>query len=212
MTKIILEKRDQLGKKAKQLYSEGKVPAVIYDNKGNSTTVKANEGEIARLLTSATTTTIVDLEIDGKDVKAVIKEVDVNPLDNQLRHIAFFQIDENAEMVFTVPFKLIGISPAVKNNLGVLVQTVQNVEVKCTLAKLVPEIEVDVTGLDNTGMSILVSDIKLPEGMHLLRESDAGLAVAAVTQLQKLTEVETTPAADATEETTEEASEEAAAE
>ena len=187
---IKLQKRELLGKKAKRLLKDAIVPAVVFNSKGESINVQGEMGVLVKLLAKATTTTVVDIELDGKKLKAVIKELSTDPITDHLRHISFFEVDEGTEMVFSVPFTLTGISPAVKNNLGVLVQVSQTVDVKAKLASLVPEIVIDITPLTNAGMTIAVEDIQLPEGMRLDRSEDAKQAIVTVTKLQKTLDVE----------------------
>ena len=100
-----------------------------------------------------------------------------------------FEIDEKVAMVFTIPFRLVGISPAVKNNLGVLINVLDSIDVKCQLAKLQPDIEIDISNLTHPGQSINVNDIKLPEGMSLINEDLANAAIVTITEVQKIEEV-----------------------
>lgn len=193
---IKLQKRELLGKKAKRLLKNDVVPAVIYSSKGDSIIVQGQYGELIKLLAAATTTTLVDLDIDGEKMKAVIKNVDTDPITDHIRHVSFFAVDPKTEMIFAIPYKLIGNSLAVKNNLGVLVQVSQSLDVRTTVANLIPEIVVDISGLDTAGMTILVSDLVLPEGIHLIREEDKHIAVVTVTKIQKMAEVEETAAVD----------------
>lgn len=187
---IKLQKRELLGKKAKRLLRENIVPAVVYNSKGESIPVQGQFGEFVKLIANSTTTTIIDLDIDGDKRKAIIKEVETHPVTDHIRHISFFEVDDSTEMVFSVPFSLTGISPAVKNNLGVLVQVAQNVEVKAKVSALVPEIVIDISKMENPGMTISVEDLELPEGMTLVREEDSKIAIVTVTKLQKTLEVE----------------------
>lgn len=199
-----LQKRELLGKKAKRLLKEDLVPAVVYNSKKESTPVQGNYGEFVKLVANSTTTTIIELDIDGKKLKAIIKEVDTDPVTDHIRHISFFEVDEKTEMVFSVPFTLTGVSPAVKNNLGVLVQVSQSLDVKSTVSALVPEIIVDISKMATPGMTISVEDLELPEGMKLIRDEDSKLAVVTVTKLQKTLEVEDAEAAEGEEDESEE--------
>jgi len=201
--KIQLQKRELTGKKAKRLLKDELIPAVIYNAKGESTSVKGSYGEIVKLLANSTTTTIIDVDIDGKTVKAIIKDVDKDPITDHVRHIAFFEIDEKTEMEFSIPFSLTGESPAVKNNLGVLIQVSQKLAVKTKLANLVPEISVDISKLSTPGMTISVEDIKLPSGIVLVRKEDEKLAIVTVTKIQKQLEVVENEENEESEESTE---------
>ena len=185
MDTIKLSKRELVGKKSKRLLLENFVPAVVYNSKGNSTNVKISRSDSTKILKNVTSTTILDAEFDKKKLKVLVKEVDINPFTSKIRHIAFFEIDETEEMTFTIPFNMIGISPAVKNNLGVLVEVLPSIDVKCKLSNLVPFIEIDITKLEHPGQSISVNEIEMPKGISLVNSDLANATIVTITELQK---------------------------
>jgi large subunit ribosomal protein L25 len=190
MEKIKLDKRELVGKKIKQLREEGTIPAVIYNSKGESVNVSVDKGTAVHLYKTATPTTILDIDLDGKSKTAIVKDFDINPRTAQLLHVSFFEIDPKVEMDFTVPFTLEGVSPAVKNNIGILVQVSDSIRVRCKVDELIPEIVIDVTGLEHPGQTISMEDIDLPEGLKLVHEEDAEMPIATITQLQKIEIIE----------------------
>jgi large subunit ribosomal protein L25 len=185
MEKITFQKREIQGKKSKKLYEEGFIPAVVYNSKGESRNIQITSSEAVKITKEATSTTILDADLDGKILKVLVKEIDVNPLTEQIRHIAFFEIDESKEMVFTIPFEIVGVSPAVKNNLGILVDVLNSIDVRCKLSALVPFIEIDVTKLEHPGQSISVNEINIPEGMALVNDELATATIVTITELQE---------------------------
>lgn len=189
MEKIVFTKRNILGNKSKNLLKENLTPAVIYNAKGESTNIQIDSRIAGQISREATSTTIYDAELDGKASKVLVKEIDFDPRTEELRHISFFEIDESKPMVFTIPFHIVGISPAVKNNLGVLVEALDSIDVRCKLSDLKPFIEIDISGLDHPGQSIAVEDIKLPEGMNLLNEDSKKSTIVTITEPQKEEEV-----------------------
>ncbi len=189
MEKITLEKREELGRQNKKLIAEGYVPSVVYNSKGDSTNVKLSLSSASKIVREATSTTILDTDLDGKALKVVVKEIDTNALTDEIRHIAFFEIDKEKEMVFTIPFEITGISPAVKNNLGVLVDVLSSIDVKCKLDSLVPFIEIDVSKLEHPGQSIAVNDLNFPDGISLVNNDQATATIVTVTDLQKEEEI-----------------------
>lgn len=210
MEKIVLNKRELTGNRASKLIAQGIVPAVIYNEKTESFNVAITLKEANWIVANTTSTTILDVELNGKTVKAVVKDFDFNPRTGDVRHVAFFQIDEGKEMIFTIPFVLNGISPAVKNNLGILVKALGAIDVKCKLADLVPSIEIDISGLEHPGQTITVSDITLPKGMVLPNNDHVHSAIVTITQLQKVEETVVAAEGEATAEAA--PAEEAAAE
>lgn len=190
MEKIILQKRTLIGKKIKDLRKEGLVPSVIYNAKGESTNVSIDSRTAIQLYKIATSTTILDVEMGSKKYKAIVKDFDINPRTDDILHVAFFEINPKVPMIFTIPFTLEGIAPAVKNNLGILVQVLDSLTVRCTLDNLVPEITLDVSNLEVPGQTISVNDIELPKNVELLHEGDATSTIITITQLQKIEVIE----------------------
>lgn len=185
MDTITFNERKLVGKKSKNLLLENLVPAVVYNSKGDSRNITISRSDSTKILKNATSTTILDAEFGKKNLKVIIKEVDINPFTSKIRHIAFFEIDEKKEMVFTIPFKIVGRAPAVKNNLGVLVDVLPAIDVKCKLSALVPFIEIDVTGLEHPGQSISVDEINIPEGISLVNDDLANATIVTITELQE---------------------------
>lgn len=186
MNEITVEKRDLMKRKSKWLLEKGIVPAVIYNGKGESTNIQVGQGDVERLLQTASTSTILDIKFGDQTLKGIIKEIDTDPVKGHLRHIAFFEIDPSHESIFDIPIELTGVSKAVKNSLGVLVQPTMSLTVRCKLADVIDSIKVDISGLDKPGDTITLSDIELPAGMTLPNEDQADSALARISELQKI--------------------------
>lgn len=208
MEKIKFLERDVNGKKNKILNKEGFIPAVVYNAKTESKNIMLDSSIAKKIIRNATSTTILDAELDDKVFKVIVKEVDINPVTDELRHIAFFEIDESKEMVFSIPFEIIGISPAVKNNLGVMVNVMDALEVRCKVNDLIPSIKVDISGLEHPGQSISVEDLDIPKTISFINEDVKHSTVVTITEVQE--EIITTPTEETvdTDETTEETTEE----
>lgn len=189
MNQITLSKRALLKRKARSLLNEGIVPAVIYNAKNESMNVQVEHGLIERVLRTATKSTIFDLDVEGKNLKGLIKEVDYNPVNGVLRHVSFYEIDPSHEMLFDLPIETTGVSLAVKNNLGILVQPAKTIQVKCKLADLVESIIVDISILNNPGDTILLRDLKIPEGIEIPKDAHLNTPIITISDLQKAEEV-----------------------
>ncbi|HNW33216.1 MAG TPA: 50S ribosomal protein L25 [Candidatus Dojkabacteria bacterium] len=204
MEKVKFLERDINGKKNKILLKDGFVPAVVYNAKTESKNIMLDTSTAKQILKNATSTTILDTELDGKSFKVVVKEIDINPVTEELRHISFFEIDESKDMVFSIPFEIIGISPAVKNNLGVLVEVMDSIEVRCKVNDLIPSIKVDISGLEHPGQSISIDELEIPKNISLINEELKNATVVTITEMQEEivstpTESETTTAEASTE-------------
>lgn len=184
METIKLLERDINGKKNKVLLKEGFIPAVIYNSKKESRNVMLDSSIAKKLVREVKSTTILDIELDDKIFKAIVKEIDFNPVTDELRHISFFEIDETKDMIFTIPFELIGIAPAVKNNLGVLVQVLNDIEVRCKVNEIIPSFIVDISKLEHPGQSISVDELNIPEVMGIINEDLKTATIVTITDLQ----------------------------
>jgi len=184
MEKILFLERDINGKKNKVLREEGFIPAVVYNAKTESKNIMIDSSTAQRITREATSTTIFDVELEGKAFKALVKEIDYDPVTDDLRHIAFFSVDETADMVFTIPFELVGVAPAVKNNLGVLIQVLNDIEVRCKVSEIVPSIHVDISKLEHPGQSIGVDELNIPETLEIMNEDLKNATVVTITELQ----------------------------
>lgn len=191
MEKVKFLERDLNGKKNKILLKDGFVPAVVYNAKTESKNIMLDTSTAKQILKNATSTTILDTELEGKSFKVVVKEIDINPITEELRHISFFEIDESKDMVFSIPFEIIGISPAVKNNLGVLVEVMDSIEVRCKVNDLIPSIKVDISGLEHPGQSISIDELEIPKDISLINEELKNATVVTITEMQE--EIVSTP-------------------
>lgn len=202
MEKLKLEKREILGKKVRHLRKQGLTPSVVYNSKGECINTSMSSSDADWLYRNTTSTSILDTQLDKDSFKTLVKEFDINPVTEEINHVSLFQIDENAPMVFTVPFNIIGISPAVKNNLGVLVNVLDDIDVRCKLSDLKPYIEIDISKLDTVGQTINVDDIKLPEGMSLINDDQAKATIVTITEAQVIEAPTTATEGETTEEAT----------
>lgn len=189
-----LMKRSLLGRKSKNLQKENFTSGVVYNSKTESTPVQVESNTLLKHLKNVSLTTIFDLDIEGKAIKALIKEIQKNPITDKITHISFFEIDPQKEMRFEVPISITGISLAVKNNLGTLIVVKDSLELKCTLDKLPENIVVDISKLDNIGDTIQIKDINLPEGVKLVRKEDLALTLITISELEKEIVIEETVA------------------
>jgi large subunit ribosomal protein L25 len=182
---ITIKNRLEIGKTAKNLLKEKSVPAVIYSAKGESTPITLTLGEVEKVLLTATKATIIDL-IDGDKVsKVVIKEAQRHPVTESLMHVAFFRIDEDAEMVFDIPFVLEGVSLAVKNNLGAIQMVITTLKVKCKVNDLLPSLTIDISKLDRPGQTVKVSDLNIPASIKLFHAEDKDATIVTITEFEK---------------------------
>ena len=160
------ELRERAGKGAsRELRRQGRVPAVIYGGKEEPTPIHVEERALVRQLGSGHfMNSIVMVEVDGKAVRTIPKDVAVHPVSDRPIHVDFFRLAKDAKITVAVPVVFINEddSPGLKKG-GVLNVVRHDLELVCESDKIPDEIVLDVTGLD-IGDSIHISHVTLPEG------------------------------------------------
>lgn len=160
------ETRDRAGKGAsRSLRREGRVPAVIYGGNEEPLTIHVEEKELRRQLdTGHFFNSIVEVEVGGKKLRTLPKDVAFHPVNDRPLHVDFLRLAKNAKVNVNVPviFENEEGSPGLKRG-GVLNVVRHELELVCDATKIPENITIDVTGLD-VGDSIHISHVKLPSG------------------------------------------------
>ena len=160
------ELRERAGKGAsRELRRNGRVPAVIYGGKEEPTPIHVEERLLMRLLnTGHFTNSIVMLEIDGKPVRTLPKDVAVHPVTDRPLHVDFLRLAKDAKIQVAVPVVFVNeeASPGLKRG-GVLNVVRHELELICESDKIPDDVTIDVTGLE-VGDAIHISSVTLPTG------------------------------------------------
>ena len=160
------EARERAGKGAsRQLRREGRVPAVIYGGKEEPTMIHVEAKELVRQLgTGHFMNSIVEIQLGGKTIRALPKDVAVHPVNDRPEHVDFLRMTKGGKIEVMVPvvFTNEEASPGLKKG-GVLNVVRHDLDLICENDKIPSEIEIDVTGKD-VGDSIHISEVTLPEG------------------------------------------------
>ncbi|KUO57393.1 MAG: 50S ribosomal protein L25 [Sphingomonadales bacterium BRH_c42] len=160
------EARDRVGKGASRaLRRSGRVPAVIYGGKEEPTPIHVEQKELVRqLMTGHFMNSIVMIELGGKTLRTLPKDVAFHPVNDRPTHVDFLRLSKDAKVDVQVPVIFVNeeASPGLKKG-GVLNIVRHELELVCDADKIPGEIEIDVTGFE-VGDSIHISHVKLPEG------------------------------------------------
>lgn len=138
-------KRVETGKKVtKQLRQEELVPCVLY-GAGEVVHFAANIKEFTNLVYSPNVY-IVNLNIDGKNAQAILKDIQYHPVSDAILHVDFLQIASDKPIVMEIPVTLTGLAEGVKGG-GKLQLEIRKLKVKA-LAKDMPDtLNIDITNL-----------------------------------------------------------------
>ena len=163
---LTAETRERGGKGAsRELRRNGRVPAVVYGGKEEPLMIHVEEKLLMKqLMTGHFMNSIVMVEVDGKQVRTLPKDVAFHPVKDRPIHADFLRISKDAKVQVAVPVVFINeeASPGLKRG-GVLNIVRHELELICDSDKMPDDIQIDVTGYD-VGDSIHISNVTLPKG------------------------------------------------
>jgi large subunit ribosomal protein L25 len=137
------EKRKVLGRKVKKLRREGVLPANIYGKKIKSLSIKFPVVDFEKVYKAAGETGIVEIAIGKQKKPVLISNVQLDPVTDKPLHVDFHQVDLKEKTTADVPIELIGESPAEKQGLGTVVQSINEIEVEALPKDLPDKFEID---------------------------------------------------------------------
>lgn len=175
------EPRTVLGKKVKKLRREGLLPANVYGKGLASVALQVSMDDFKTIHKEVGETGIIDLQFDGKTKPVLIKSLQMNFETRTPLHADFFQVNLKEKIKAMIPVVLTGEPQAVAEKAGMLLQTLNDVEVEALPEKLPEHIEASVEHLAAVGEGITVADLKAPEGVAIL--SDATQTIAKIAEL-----------------------------
>ena len=175
------EVRTDLGKGAsRRLRHEDKVPAIIYGEEVAPVSLTLEHSKVWRAQQEeAFYSHVLTLNIDGKPVQCLIKDMQRHPFKNQVMHLDFMRIDAKHAIHVNVPIHFIN-EEAVAKKGGIVAHHVAEIAISCLPSQLPEFIEVDLSTLE-VGETLHLSDVKLPKGVtsdELAKGEDHNQAVA----------------------------------
>lgn len=191
------EARDRAGKGASRaLRRQGRVPAVIYGNNEEPTLVHVEEKLLSKLLgTGHFFNSVVMVEVNGKKVRTLPKDVEFHPVSDRPLHADFLRVSEHAKVHVNVPVHFVNeeAAPGIKRG-GVLNIVRHELELICDAAEIPEQVEIDLTGFD-VGESIHISHVTLPKGAaSAITDRDFTIATVVAPSSLKSQEGDTTKA------------------
>lgn len=192
MTKQILKafKRSVLGRKVKTLRSKGLSPANIFGNKIPSLNISVETKPFQKLFTVAGESTLVYLEVEGeKETRPVfVRDVVKHSVSGDILHVVFHQVNLKEKVLAPVPVQLVGEPQAEKDKLGIMVQQLDELEIKALPTDMPEHIQIDVTSLAEVGAHIKVADLNLDSKLEVQTDPDT-----TIVQIEALAKEEAAP-------------------
>ncbi|HEX2779728.1 MAG TPA: 50S ribosomal protein L25/general stress protein Ctc [Gemmatimonadaceae bacterium] len=175
--------RSTVGKgAARSLRRSGSVPAIVYGHAREPQSLAVPTRELERLLdVIAAGSTVVELSIDGKPSRTLIREIQRHPFKKQILHVDFQELVAGEKITVSIPLVLVGTPEGVRLGGGILEQMMREIEVEVDPSNIPNHIDVDVSNLI-VGHSVHVSDLQIPAGVTVLAEPDAPIALVQVSR------------------------------
>jgi len=157
--------RSERGKKHNaKLRQQGNIPGIIYGHKQEPQAVALNEHDFAEVLHRGKK--LLDVEVDGKAEKLLLKEIQYDHLGRQMIHADLIRVDLSEKVTVQVPLVFKG--PAIGTTEGGVVEEhLDSIEIECTVTEIPESIDVSIKAL-KIDESLHVKDIVLPPGAKLI--------------------------------------------
>ncbi len=188
---LTAEKRDVLGKRNRFLRRQGITPAHLFGHNIESQALQCDTVELKRIIAHAGATRLINLRITGeKRPKGVfIREIQRDVISKQLLHVDFYQVKMGEKMEVEVPVILVGEAPAMKAKGRMLAHSITSLHIECLPDKVPPQIEVDISILEEIEQAIHVKDIVLAPDITVHTDPEQ-LVVKVAEAVVKVEEVE----------------------
>ena len=169
------ERREEFGKgSARRLRRDGKIPGVLYEKGIENIHFAVDRIEMTAIVRNDGANAIVELELDGEKLLAMVKHIDQNVLTLDIDHIDLFGIKRGEKVTVEVPVVMEGeAAPG-----AVVLQETDYVEIEIDALSIPDELTVSIEGKE-IGDTLYATDVKLPEGAELI--SDAETLIVNVT-------------------------------
>ncbi len=177
--------RTDLGKKAsREIRRNGNIPCVIYGEKKDANGMPeavhftVSEKEINKIVYTPHIY-LIDINIDGTDHKAVIKEIQFHPVKDTVLHVDFYEVNAEKPIVMAVPIAPKGLAEGVRAG-GRLNAMVRKLKVRAPYAAIPEKLEIDVTNL-GLGKSIKAGSLHF-EGLELVTPKEVVVLTVKMTR------------------------------
>lgn len=195
MAQLQASLRKSLGKRSRRLVREGKLPAVVYGHNTEATPIMLDKLEFQKVFVKSGRTHLVDLAIDGRTEKVLVREIQTHPRFIGPIHVDLYQVNLQEKIEVEVPVHLAGESAAVKRGDADVLQPLHAIRIECLPSDIPEAFEVDLTPLEEIEAELRVSELTVPGGVTVLNDPEE-LVVKIIPKREMKVEEEV-PAAEA---------------
>lgn len=186
MIELKAQTRTAVGKKNRGLLLQGIAPGSISRNGSDTVLIQVEQVALIPLMRAAGSE-VINVIVDEKETfTTVVSQLNVNPLNNKVEGFSLTELTPKSHVTVRVPIVTEGVSPAVKNNLGVLITNLPELRITANSENIVSKIVIDISKLSDVGARVLVSELPGIENIKLASEKDRTLTVVTIRPLQKV--------------------------
>ena len=183
---LVAESRGDTGKGAsRRLRKSEIVPAIVYGAKKAALSIQLRHSDVLKSSSQESFySQILDLSIDGKVERVVLKDMQRHPYKPFVMHMDFQRVDESAALTIRIPVHFLNEEDCigVKQEGGVIARLMTEIEITCLPKDLPESIEVDVANL-SVGDAVHLADLVLPDGVEITSITSGGDGAAAIVQV-----------------------------
>ena len=151
---------------ARALRREGKVPGVLYGKGQTPSSIALNLKDLQiEYQKGRFRSRLIDIKLDGKTIQALPKDLQFNPVTDQIEHVDFIKVEKGVALRVNVPVKFSGQDKSIGIKRGGVLNIVRHeIEFECAPDSIPTHIEINIQSLD-IGNNIHINDITLPKGI-----------------------------------------------
>lgn len=169
---------------ARKLRQAGNIPAVIYGHNREPQSLVLNARETEKLVRGiAVSSTVIELSIDGKTSRTLIREIQRHPFKRSILHIDFQELVAGETVTVKCPIVYVGTPEGVRLEGGILDQIMHELTLQVDPGNIPNHIDVDISGV-KLGKPLHVADLVLPAGVKVLDDAGATVCVVAPPKVQ----------------------------
>jgi len=169
--------RSVIGKHVGALRRQGKLPGVIYGHHMQPTPILMDLKEATHILSTNTGSSLLNIELEGKNLSVLVREKQRDFIRNILTHIDFQAISLAEKLRTKVSVELTGLSPAVKEFNCYVITNMNELEVECLPQDLPERIIIDISVLEKIGDVVLVSSVVISDKVTILSNPEEAIVV-----------------------------------
>ncbi|MFJ2986881.1 50S ribosomal protein L25/general stress protein Ctc [Collimonas sp. NPDC087041] len=182
MKVIAFVRKEQGTGASRRLRNAGQTPGIVYGGSDAPVNISLDHNALYHALKKETFhSSILDLEIDGKVQKVLLRDFQVHAYKQLVLHADFQRVDAKQAIHVKVPLHFINaeVAPAVKLSGAIISHVLTELDISCLPADLPEFVEVDLTSIE-VGHSIHLADLKLPKGVSAVSQENLTIATASI--------------------------------